>query len=433
MHKPDSRSLLLRAAVALQLIPALAVADDGGAGAEGAGLEVITVTAQKVSEDLQKTAAAVTAISGDVLVSAGVYDIRGVQNLMPSVRFQAENASTELYIRGVGSTLDLPNIEPPNAFNFNGVYIPREGTSVGLFDISSIELLPGPAGHAVRTRGARWRRQRRVQPADAGARDERRARGGRLFAPARHDRAEPAGVGATRAARGVRLHPARRLPEDRRGLEGGLRGPALGALHAHGRPRHLRLAARREERRQVAQPRASRLQRRYVRWRPERVQHERPVGRPHRSGCADGVAAGLREHGARRAGRLGPGRRQAHVHPRLLLSRLGGGLLAREHSGAAHRALQPGHQRVAARERHGLEAAVARRPVCVPGDERRRLHRRRLSARAGVAQPARRLCGLWRGDVFVHRCRALHGWCPLQLGQARGRGSDSVRRAVLGR
>ncbi len=146
MHKPDSRSLLLRAAIALQLIPALAVADDAGAGAEGAGLEVITVTAQKVSEDLQKTAAAITAISGDVLVSAGVYDIRGVQNLMPSVRFQAENASTELYIRGVGSTLDLPNIEPPNAFNFNGVYIPREGTSVGLFDISSIELLPGPQG-----------------------------------------------------------------------------------------------------------------------------------------------------------------------------------------------------------------------------------------------------------------------------------------------
>ena len=146
MHTPDSRSLVLRAAIALQLIPALAVADDAGAGAAGAGLEVITVTAQKVSEDLQKTAAAVTAISGDVLVSAGVYDIRGVQNLMPSVRFQAENASTELYIRGVGSTLDLPNIEPPNAFNFNGVYIPREGTSVGLFDISSIELLPGPQG-----------------------------------------------------------------------------------------------------------------------------------------------------------------------------------------------------------------------------------------------------------------------------------------------
>ncbi|MBK6453194.1 MAG: TonB-dependent receptor [Proteobacteria bacterium] len=146
MHKPYSPSWLLRAAIALQLLPALAVADDAGTGAAGAGLEVVTVTAQKVNEDLQKASAAITVIAGDVLVSAGVYDIRGVQNLMPLVRFQAENASTELYIRGVGSTLDLPNIEPPNAFNFNGVYIPREGTSVGLFDIESIELLPGPQG-----------------------------------------------------------------------------------------------------------------------------------------------------------------------------------------------------------------------------------------------------------------------------------------------
>jgi iron complex outermembrane receptor protein len=113
---------------------------------ETEGLEIITVTAQKVEEDLQKTAAAITAVTGATLISAGVQDIRGAQNLMPSVRLQAENASTEIYVRGVGSTLDLPNIEPPTAFNFNGVYIPREGTSVGLFDIDQVELLPGPQG-----------------------------------------------------------------------------------------------------------------------------------------------------------------------------------------------------------------------------------------------------------------------------------------------
>ena len=108
MYTSSTRSWTLRAAIALQLIPALAVADDAGTGASGTGLEVVTVTAQKVNEDLQKTSAAITAISGDVLVSAGVYDIRAVQNLMPLVRFQAENASTELYIRGVGSAPDLP-------------------------------------------------------------------------------------------------------------------------------------------------------------------------------------------------------------------------------------------------------------------------------------------------------------------------------------
>jgi iron complex outermembrane receptor protein len=143
---PSKQSFLLWSAVSACLSTAPAFAETSVDTDRNTGLEVITVTAEKVTEDLQKTASAVTAISGDILVSAGVYDIRAVQNLVPSVRFQAENASTEIYIRGVGSTLDLPNIEPPTVFNFNGVYIPREGTSVGLFDIETIEVLPGPQG-----------------------------------------------------------------------------------------------------------------------------------------------------------------------------------------------------------------------------------------------------------------------------------------------
>ncbi len=152
MNNKHRGSLLLCAAVALPHIPVIALADEASTtpgytgGPDGEGLETVMVTARKVREDLQKTAAAVTAVPGDILVAAGVHDIRTVQNLMPSVRFQAENASTEIYIRGVGSTLDLPNIEPPTVFNFNGVYIPREGNSVGLFDIARVELLPGPQG-----------------------------------------------------------------------------------------------------------------------------------------------------------------------------------------------------------------------------------------------------------------------------------------------
>ena len=144
MTKLKTRTMLLSLTVAPLLGMEGWAADS--AVEEPSGLEVITVTAQKVPEDLQKSAAAITAISGETLVALGVHDIRDAQNLMPSVRFQAENASTEIYIRGVGSTLDLPNIEPPTTFNFNGVYIPREGTSVGLFDIAQLELLPGPQG-----------------------------------------------------------------------------------------------------------------------------------------------------------------------------------------------------------------------------------------------------------------------------------------------
>jgi iron complex outermembrane recepter protein len=154
---PTKSNTLLLAALAAVLAVDAAMAQSsqdvdaspavaGRQAVETEGLEIITVTAQKIEQDLQKTAAAITAVTGEVLISAGIQDIRGVQNLMPSVRFQAENASTEIYVRGVGSTLDLPNIEPPTAFNFNGVYIPREGNSVGLFDIRRIELLPGPQG-----------------------------------------------------------------------------------------------------------------------------------------------------------------------------------------------------------------------------------------------------------------------------------------------
>src|SRR5688572_27651061 len=117
MPRINCKCRLLRAAIALALYPLVTPAQEMAPGPAAApdptALETVTVTAQKVTEDLQKTAAAVTALSGEALVRAGAYDIRAVQNLMPSVRFQAEGASTEIYIRGVGSTLDLPNIEPP--------------------------------------------------------------------------------------------------------------------------------------------------------------------------------------------------------------------------------------------------------------------------------------------------------------------------------
>jgi iron complex outermembrane recepter protein len=109
-------------------------------------LEEVVVTATKQMQRLQKTPAAITAMNGETLVEAGIADIRDAQAFVPSVRFQQENASTEIYMRGVGSTLDVPQIEPPAAFNFNGIYVPREATSVPLYDVEQLEVLPGPQG-----------------------------------------------------------------------------------------------------------------------------------------------------------------------------------------------------------------------------------------------------------------------------------------------
>jgi len=86
----------------------------------------ITVTAEKTTQSLQKTPAAVTVISADTLIDAGVTDLREAQKLVPSVRFQAEGNNTQVFIRGVGANLDFANVEPNVAFNFAGIYMPRE-------------------------------------------------------------------------------------------------------------------------------------------------------------------------------------------------------------------------------------------------------------------------------------------------------------------
>src|SRR6267378_4274166 len=117
-----------------------------GAAAAGEALEVITVTAQKQTENLQRTTAEVTALPAEALVTAGVTDLRQAQMVVPSVRFQAEGNNTQVFVRGVGANLDFPNVEPNVAFNFAGTYLPREATSASFFDVAQLELLPGSQG-----------------------------------------------------------------------------------------------------------------------------------------------------------------------------------------------------------------------------------------------------------------------------------------------
>lgn len=113
---------------------------------QAAGVEDIVVTANKQSQSLQKAPVAITAISGAQIVSSGITDIRAAQAFVPSVRFQAQNTVTELYIRGVGQTQDHAQFDPPIASLYNGVYLPREVASAPFYDISQVEVLPGPQG-----------------------------------------------------------------------------------------------------------------------------------------------------------------------------------------------------------------------------------------------------------------------------------------------
>ena len=149
MHdRPDAASVSAAVLVALALSGGAAPAQ-GAAAADVAGestLQDVVVTAQKESQALARAAAAITVVAGDELRGGGIQTVRDAAPRIPSARFQEESASTEIYIRGVGSTLDVPMVEPPTVFNINGISVPREVVALTLFDVSQLEVLPGPQG-----------------------------------------------------------------------------------------------------------------------------------------------------------------------------------------------------------------------------------------------------------------------------------------------
>lgn len=140
------QAIALSVSLTALVAPAMVHAQEAAEEASAAGIADIVVTAQKRSESAQKTAAAVTAVSGEGLVSAGVYNLAAAQELVPGARFHQEGNTTQVFLRGIGSNLDFGNVEPSVSFNFNGVNIPREATSVPMFDIERFEVLPGPQG-----------------------------------------------------------------------------------------------------------------------------------------------------------------------------------------------------------------------------------------------------------------------------------------------
>jgi iron complex outermembrane receptor protein len=149
MHlQPASLPRLTLALCSLALSGAWAPAR-GAETADTAGaatLQDVVVTAQKESQALAKAAAAITVIPGEELRGGGFAEVRDLAPRIPSVRFQEESASTEIYIRGVGSTLDVPMVEPPTVYNLNGISLPREVAAISLFDVGQVEVLPGPQG-----------------------------------------------------------------------------------------------------------------------------------------------------------------------------------------------------------------------------------------------------------------------------------------------
>jgi len=121
-----------------------AVAASGG-GEPHAGIETITVTAQKRSQNLQEVPAAVSAITRRQLDAAGITQIEDIQALVPNMHFGQERGEAKITIRGVSNA---QGTDQSTAVHFDGVYQNRARAITGLtfFDIERVEVLRGPQG-----------------------------------------------------------------------------------------------------------------------------------------------------------------------------------------------------------------------------------------------------------------------------------------------
>jgi len=142
------------ATMALALSPAALAhaadaADAASADSETAAAEApadsgeIVVTAQKRSESVQKVAASITAIGGEVLTQRGITSAADLQFAVPSMQAGKILGNTAINIRGVGLNQGAPGV----AIHIDGVYQaqPTMG-DLAQADIERVEVLRGPQG-----------------------------------------------------------------------------------------------------------------------------------------------------------------------------------------------------------------------------------------------------------------------------------------------
>jgi iron complex outermembrane recepter protein len=124
--------------------------DQAPAGARTDQLQEIVVTAQKRSQNLQKTPVAVTALSAGTLEERRVQNASDLTGLVPNVQVyvSGEGASTaEYFIRGIGGSSSTNGQDNKVAMYVDGVYIPRStGALFDVADIERVEVLRGPQG-----------------------------------------------------------------------------------------------------------------------------------------------------------------------------------------------------------------------------------------------------------------------------------------------
>ncbi|MFT5482243.1 MAG: iron complex outermembrane receptor protein [Halieaceae bacterium] len=119
------------------------------AGAQNLVLEEIVVTAQKRAQSLQDVPIAVSAISGEKIVEAGIQGMEDLSSYVPNFNLFIQpggGSPAAIFIRGIGSGNNVAFEQSVGMF-IDGVYTGRsQQYLVPFLDVASVEVLKGPQG-----------------------------------------------------------------------------------------------------------------------------------------------------------------------------------------------------------------------------------------------------------------------------------------------
>ncbi len=140
----------LMSGCALFAVAGPALAQDAIPGAEsdpGVDANVIIVTAQNRSQNVQDVPIAIDVFGDDAIEDAGITDFQDLTRIAPVLNITQDANNTRVAVRGVGTNSNDEAQDQSVAINIDGEYINRPNVlNLALFDIERIEVLRGPQG-----------------------------------------------------------------------------------------------------------------------------------------------------------------------------------------------------------------------------------------------------------------------------------------------
>ena len=130
------------------VLSALAVAVPQVAFSQSSALEEVIVTAERRAQDAQDVPIALTIIGGSEISPSGISSISDVALKTPNLTYTQFNiGEPQLFLRGLGTTIDSAGADPTVSVFIDDVYVGRSaGATSDLYDLERIEVLRGPQG-----------------------------------------------------------------------------------------------------------------------------------------------------------------------------------------------------------------------------------------------------------------------------------------------